>query len=168
MKTRLIIGVTGHTRVGKTTYARNLKDDYNKKGMKCEVYSFASALRAEVNPSCKMTYGIDAYTKDPTEKEVIRHMLIEHAEARRAVDPQYWIKQLAYTLTDCKRWDVAIIDDVRYENEAHWIWYMGGEVHRLYRHGIAAHGKHEDQRIFQITQMVTAKKNKQIKLEVLK
>lgn len=83
-------------------------------------YSFADALRRELECFIAQYYGISVWTTDPEEKEFIRPYLITHGMARRTQDPDYWVKQ---TVTEVQRdvqRDPSIIPcivDARFRNE---------------------------------------------------
>lgn len=83
-------------------------------------YSFADALRRELAPFLAECYGIDVWSMTSEQKEFVRPYLITHGMARRATDPDYWVKR---TMDEISR-DVAadpetrpFIVDARFENE---------------------------------------------------
>lgn len=83
-------------------------------------FSFADALRRELDSFLISCYGISAFTVRLAEKEFIRPYLITHGMARRATDPDYWVKR---TMDDIKAAAVAdpeiipCVVDARFANE---------------------------------------------------
>lgn len=59
-------------------------------------------------------------------------------ELRRAQDPLYWVKKLQAELVDAKSrgFGLAVVTDVRFENEAEMIKAAGGDIWKVVRPGM--------------------------------
>lgn len=130
---RIIIGITGLARSGKTTAAKFLVEEKN-----FEQVSFAWALKQ----ACSAMYGVsidkfvlgDRLGIDPFWKITYREMLqkVGTDMIRNHLDPDFWVKRVAYQVS--KMADIGIpvvIPDVRFENEATWVREQGGTIIRL-------------------------------------
>lgn len=124
----MIIGISGKMGCGKSTLARHLS-----KRTGYPVFSFAGKLKEEVSEIYNIPMKFLNEKKDMIvfaagfEKPMtIRELLQEHGSERRAQDANHWIKLLAEELPPD-----AIIDDLRYRNEAAFIRSRGGVLIRL-------------------------------------
>lgn len=108
----MIIAIAGHNRVGKSSLARQLKQEYAALGMTAEIYSFASTLRYEIYKE---------FDRDWLEKKSpeARKLLRAWGDARRSKDPMYFVKPLVskMKILQDKKDHVSIIDDVYHVNE---------------------------------------------------
>lgn len=113
---RLVLAL-GYTRqVGKDRIATVLHDI----DPHFQRFSFADALRRELDPFLLACYGISAFTTDPIQKEFIRPYLITHGMARRATDPDYWVKRTMEDVRGAMEADphmVPVVVDARFVNE---------------------------------------------------
>lgn len=123
-----IIGFCGYARSGKDEAVRALV----AKGFKR--VAFADQLKEEVCRTMGLSKGMLELTKGEW-----RPLLVEWGRGRRRMDPDYWINKVAANLPEG---DVAI-SDVRYPNEAKWIWSLGGFLIRMIRPGVEANNEEE-------------------------
>ncbi len=82
-------------------------------------FSFARALKEDLDPFLRQHYGVDIWTCSTEQKEWVRPLLISHGMAMRARDPDHWVKR---TIADIKahlaREDIIpIVTDCRFVNE---------------------------------------------------
>jgi hypothetical protein len=77
-----------------------------------------------------MNFKISALTSKEEEKKIIRPLLVAFGEAKRKINPDYWVGVLDHLLL---KNGLTIISDVRYENEADWIISKGGKILHLNR-----------------------------------
>lgn len=123
----MIIGISGVARSGKDTLANNFVNIFKSLGIKAKRYAFADELKREVRPFLKKKIGIDPFTKDDEEKKIIRPFLVAYGtNIRRALNKDCWIQTLKSYI---KQDEIAIISDVRYENEAEWVKENGFLIH---------------------------------------
>ena len=123
----MIIGISGVARSGKDSLANNFVTIFEALGIKAKRYAFADELKREVNSFLKEKTGLDAFTQDDSEKKMIRPLLVAYGtNIRRALNQNCWIDTLSQFL---KTDEIAIVSDVRYENEADWIQENGFLIH---------------------------------------
>ncbi len=120
MGKRIIVGVTGKRRAGKDTFAGVLVREFGFRRV-----AFADALKAEV----AVFLGLTAAELE-VRKEDFRATLQEAGQARRRMDPRYWIKRVSAVVA---RHGYVVVPDVRYLNEAQWIHNRGGLIVRVAR-----------------------------------
>jgi len=134
----VIIGILGQMRSGKTTLARAILAEYDSRFIQgAKIYSFAEALRQECaellwpNQNAQTARGWWT-TLESQFKSEVRPLLQAVGQAKRRFnDADYWVNALALTIPADEE-HLAIIDDVRHENEARWILENGGIIIRLH------------------------------------
>lgn len=127
-----VIGFTGQAKSGKSFLSKELARIAFESGFIPNLVSFAGALKRNAIAA--------GFSKEDNPKEYRKYCQTEGA-ARRAEDPDYWIKltvkeinsilQKEYECLDRgdKYWEhVVIIDDVRYQNEIDTVLRMGGSM----------------------------------------
>jgi hypothetical protein len=123
----MIIGISGVARSGKDTLANNFVTIFEALGIKAKRYAFADELKREVNSFLKEKTGLDSFTQNDDEKKIIRPFLVAYGtNIRRALNINCWIDTLKEFIS---KDEIAIISDVRYENEADWIQENGFLIH---------------------------------------
>lgn len=108
----MIIAIAGHNKIGKSTLAKWLKEEYTRTGKTAEIYSFAQTLRYEL---------YQQFDKEWLEKKSneARRLFRAWGDARRAQNSMYFVTPLLKRLSimqDTKD-HIAIIDDVYHVNE---------------------------------------------------
>jgi len=113
-----MIGISGYARSGKDTFGEALVRILQRYGIKAKTYALATQLKIDINFLTEGDFKISAFTKDDEEKKIIRPLLVGYGEAWRKADPDHWI-----SVVDCnlEPRTLAIITDIRYENEADYI-----------------------------------------------
>jgi hypothetical protein len=121
-----IIAIAGNARSGKDTLGKHLVSILGEYGIKAKCYSFASQLRKETDEFLLKTLNISAYTEDNDEKNIIRPFLVFWGtEIRRKLDDLIWIKQVESMISDN---EVAIITDLRFQNEMEFVKNNNGQI----------------------------------------
>ncbi len=137
-----IIGFSGFARAGKDTCADITKEmlpGYSRS-------SFAHRLKYECSLMLSMVDDDFPNLFETEDKVKYRDFLVFWGKFRRKQQEDYWIKNLE----DEKSNPVStktIISDVRYPNEAQWIWKQGGIVILVERPGVGPANEEEGQSI---------------------
>ena len=147
MSNKQIIALTGPKGVGKTTIAKEIEArDWQDR---C-ILSFADPLRRMMSQLIPMSLMTDPELKEkPLEwmgGKSPRQLLqsIGTDWGRDMVSETIWIDAMRRMISD-QSFDVIIIDDCRFENEAQMVRDMGGIVVGLEREGIAYTGEHQSE-----------------------
>lgn len=135
-----IIGLSGKKRHGKDTLGAQLARLGYRRA------AFADALYAEVSDKTGVPLRVlcDPELKDAPLHELggrsPRAVLQEYGMARRAADPEYWVRQVKHLVetAPAPRW---VITDVRLPNEAAWVESCGVLV-RVVRPSIGSDDAH--------------------------
>jgi len=131
MTTKHIIAIAGNARCGKDTLGKNFSYLLKEYGIKSSLYSFADELKRETDDFLKQTLGISSYTDDDNEKAIIRPFLVFWGtEIRRKLNPTIWVDKV---LKRIKEDEVAIITDLRFENELEFVKSHNGSIIYLSR-----------------------------------
>jgi len=126
----MIIGIGGYARSGKDTFGEALVKIFHNYEIKSKTYALATQLKFDIDSLTKSDFGISAFTKNDAEKYIIRPLLVGYGESWRKANPDHWLEILHSNLEPNT---LAIITDVRYENEADWIIKNNGNVIYLNR-----------------------------------
>ena len=146
-----ILAFCGYARVGKNTVAEAPCFNTGTDCMhtKWTHQAFANPLKSDVmsmivGASKRINLPKDTRPKwqwfhDAEKKEQIRPLLVEHGRFMRILDPDYWVKRMdSQHLAHDSDGEVTgsyIITDLRYKNEAEWVWKYGGTVVGILRPG---------------------------------
>lgn len=121
------IGLCGAARCGKDTFYSIAKEYLVNLGYQPYRLSFADILKQDVNEFLYEKTGINAFTEDPKEKELIRDFLVAYGtKLMRRIDENYWISKVEEKVRQLPPWGgvpipLPIFTDVRYLNELKWI-----------------------------------------------
>jgi hypothetical protein len=142
-----LIGISGFARAGKDTFCERCSDILLKYGLKSRQFSFANALKNELNDLLLDNIGISAFTEDNEEKKIIRPLLVTYGtEVRRKLNPACWIESISSKVEESlKEGYYVFISDVRFLNEASWIQDSGGLLFNIQRDGIGPANKDEQE-----------------------
>jgi hypothetical protein len=116
---KTIIGICGNARCGKDTMAELIQEVLADIGIKSKKINLADSLKDELRDFVDQTLGIDVYTNNTEEKNIIRPLLVTWGtHVRRKLDEDIWLKKAVEKMKDeC----VYIIPDIRYPNEMDWL-----------------------------------------------
>ncbi len=125
-----MIGISGYARTGKDTFGEALKKILYNYGIKAKTYALATQLKYDITFLTESDFNISAFTKDDSEKKIIRPLLVGYGEAWRNANPDHWLEILDSNLEPRM---LPIITDIRYENEADYILENQGFILNLNR-----------------------------------
>lgn len=115
---KLLIGVSGFARSGKDTFSSLVKSEFLKTGKNVKIFSFAFALKRDIDGFCSTKIGISALTEDSALKSIIRPILISYGQIQRHLsNGKYWIDILKPEVDAFFEGggDIAIISDLRFK-----------------------------------------------------
>jgi len=122
----MVIGVSGLARSGKdlfTTVAQDiLETEYNFTTDRC---ALAFELKRDLDDLISGKTGIDVFTEDTGEKNIIRPLLVAYGDVMRKVsEGKYWTNKLNDRIKSSSA-DIFFVTDIRHdfypEDEAMWI-----------------------------------------------
>lgn len=119
---KTIIGIAGFSRSGKDTLAKNIKLLLEKEGNKVGLFSFAKALKTDINSFCVEKFNISAFCEESELKSKIRPILIAYGNCQRNVTSGgYWIERLKPEIEVFfnSGGDYALVTDLRFKEFEH-------------------------------------------------
>lgn len=127
-----LIGIAGPMKTGKSTLAARLSQVFD-----LPVVSYAEAVRQEVSQAffhkqqrAEARFLWDAL--ESADKSLTRPILQAWGQGKRdLIGPDYWVNRLQ-EYVEKRGYEAAIVDDVRYANEAEHIFTNDGIMFRLY------------------------------------
>ena len=137
-----IIGISGMARSGKdlfTTVAQNILKD---KGIKTDRCALAYELKNDLKDIIKDKTGINVFTEDTKEKNIIRPLLVAYGDVMRKIsEGKYWTSKVENRLSTIKA-DIVFITDIRYdiypEDECYWLQRkMNGKLIHLIKYSMS-------------------------------
>jgi|LauGreDrversion4_2_1035121.scaffolds.fasta_scaffold01389_2 hypothetical protein len=115
---KLIIGISGFATSGKDTCASLVCSYLDHAGFKSKTFSFANALKQDIDDFCTQKIGISAFTTEPLLKSKIRSILISYGQIQRDLsNGTYWIHKVSPKIDDFFNLggNVAIVPDLRFK-----------------------------------------------------
>jgi len=110
-----IIGVSGFARSGKDLFAKVAQNVLEKRGLKVEKYALAYELKNDLKDLIKTKVGIDVFTENTEEKNIIRPLLVAYGDVMRKVsEGKYWTGKIEQKIKQSNA-DVIFITDIRYD-----------------------------------------------------
>lgn len=154
---KFVIGISGFKGVGKDTLADALENSVNKLPMIGSIgrFAFAAPLYAMMDALLPFI-GVDP-SKEPTTREnkesplpvigASRRVLLQTlgTEWGRMLDQDFWLKILEARIK-ASRFDVVMVTDVRFDNEAKLITDNGGFIINIERPGFGAQDEHRSEK----------------------
>lgn len=121
----LVIGVTARSEAGKSTVAKAVAKEATTKGLNVDIFEISNYILKE---------AIGAKSIPPKERSELSsdeiEELVKLGVQRREENPEYWIKLLVNDMAR-KKPDVALIPNIRFENEAQAVRKMDGKIIRI-------------------------------------
>ena len=111
----ILLGLTGRARSGKGVVARAIQDDC-KGRLDCKIYEISDYVLADMNRLGKLP----GKTRSMLDKEDLS-LLVQHGHWMRSRDEFYWLDYVTEDI-DKDKPDVAILPNIRFRNEAEFIW----------------------------------------------
>jgi hypothetical protein len=111
--------IAATARSGKDVTTKAFIKLFAQNGINAKRFAFADALKREVNPLTLLNLGINAFTEDSYEKQLIRPLLLAWGKIGRNLDENYWVKKVSAEIKNSEPC-LAIISDCRYPNEANY------------------------------------------------
>lgn len=142
----MILGLSGFARSGKDTFCDLAIKYYSKKNRHCKRFAFADELKKDMDDFLIEKFKISSFSEDPNEKKIIRPLLVSYGNAKREVsNGMYWIDSIRDEADlISKNGGVAIVTDVRFENELNWINSNKGSSIHITREGNQAANQEEE------------------------
>jgi hypothetical protein len=116
----LVLAITATRRAGKDTLYQRL----NTLSPRFRRFAAADALKSQLAPFIQEHYGIDVWTAEGEDKELVRPLLISHGMAKRQRDASYWIRKVIEDIdaTVALHPDtIPVVSDVRFINECAYL-----------------------------------------------
>lgn len=132
-----IIGISGLARSGKDSLCKLLLGSIENS----KRFALADVLKENINPFLIEQFGIDIFTCSPSEKELVRPLMVAYGKVlRNKTSGKFFTDFLEKKISE-DNCEIAIITDVRYdefkEDEVSWVKNkMGGVLVHLSRQGI--------------------------------
>jgi hypothetical protein len=118
MNNKTVIGISGFARSGKDTLASLLNSKLNERGFRSKIFSFATALKLDMESFLVDKFGISPFTNESDLKSKIRPLLIAYGNAQRdSSKGTYWFNRLKPEIDSFfeNNGSVAIIPDLRFK-----------------------------------------------------
>ena len=145
-----LIGISAVAGAGKDTVFTLMSKEFQKTGYNPLRFAFADRLKKNIDPFLTNHLGIGAFTRVDYEKDIIRPLLVAYGETMRGAVEDYWVdvveEQMFLFKEQHDKRDarmMAIVTDVRYENEARRLKNLGGKILHIERDGVVAPNESE-------------------------
>jgi len=120
-----VIGVSGFARSGKDLFTTVAQKLLTEQGLKTEKYALAYELKNDLKDLIKSKVGIDVFTENTNEKNIIRPLLVAYGDVMRKVsEGRYWTGKIEEKIKQSTA-DVVFITDIRYDvypqDECTWL-----------------------------------------------
>lgn len=126
----LVLGLAATRQVGKDTlFARLSTLDYRFRR-----FAMADALKSDLATFVLQNFGVDVWTAEGEDKELVRPVLIAYGMCQRERDPGYWVKKVMAQIDAAATLSPDIIPtvcDVRFVNEALYLSAHYGDSFKL-------------------------------------
>lgn len=123
----MIIGIIGKLQSGKTTFANIIKDLHPE----TELLAFADSLK-EVIYNAGICSKEELWEKK-TEFSRLMMQRIGTEIIRKQVDSYFWVNKMITKLREIDQDKLIVIHDIRFQNEADMVNFLGGKLIRIIR-----------------------------------
>jgi hypothetical protein len=111
-----ILGLTAYARTGKDSLANILIHEYPM--LDIRRFAFADNLKTHLAEFVKLRFGYDVFNLTDEQKKIVRPLLIAYGCAQRAIDKDYWVKQVDEQIVGYG--GNVVIPDFRFPSEAEY------------------------------------------------
>lgn len=145
----IYIGIAGAAGSGKDLFGQKLIELLNSSGKTAIRRAFADALKVELFDFTIVNYKISPFTKNRSEKELIRPLFIAHGNCKRKVSlGTYWINRLIENTSHLSSYvSHCVVPDLRFAeyeyDEVDFIKSNGGIVIFIERNGVYDYDENE-------------------------
>jgi hypothetical protein len=120
-----LIGISGVARSGKDLFTTVAQEVLKQHGLKTERFALAYELKSDLKDLIHTKTGIDVFTENTEEKNIIRPLLVAYGDVMRKItEGKYWTQKVEQRLGKSNA-DVVFITDIRYdhyiEDECAWL-----------------------------------------------
>lgn len=120
-----LIGISGLARSGKDLFTTVAQEVLKQHGLKTERFALAYELKSDLKDLIHTKTGIDVFTENTEEKNIIRPLLVAYGDVMRKItEGKYWTQKVEQRLGKSNA-DVVFITDIRYdhyiEDECAWL-----------------------------------------------
>ena len=121
-----LIFLSGNAKSGKDLFADNACKYFRQHGLVARKFALADSLKYKLEDFIQDNFGFSSFTKDPSNKELIRPIMISFGCAKRKMsNGRHWIETLSgYIDKHREVIDIGIVTDVRFaeyeDDELKW------------------------------------------------
>ena len=120
-----LIGISGVARSGKDLFTTVAQEVLKQRDLKTERFALAYELKSDLKDLIHAKTGIDVFTENTEEKNIIRPLLVAYGDVMRKItEGKYWTQKVEQRLGKSNA-DVVFITDIRYdhyiEDECAWL-----------------------------------------------
>lgn len=127
-----LIGLSGVAKSGKDTLCEFLIKEFKNQGIEAKRYSIADIIRDNLKDVLVRDLGIDPYNCSPSDKELIRPLMVEYGLAIREKTNGLGFTQKVLEKIKSDGNILPIVTDIRYdefeEDEVQWVKSNGGKL----------------------------------------
>jgi len=123
-----LIVLAGVSRSGKDSFFQCLYRYFNGNpyGPHVQRVSLGDYCKKNCDEFCKQQFGISAFTSDPTEKELIRPIIVESVKIKKKQNPDYYINLVKPEIKKIlKEKNIPVCTDGRYPEEVKYFKKLG-------------------------------------------
>jgi hypothetical protein len=139
----MIIGLCGVAGSGKDSFY-NFCSEYLFENKPCIRFAFADALKKDIEKFLIKEFGINPFTENRREKEIIRPLLVGYGMSKRNFCENYWIDKISDEVKENSLNNICFITDVRFHNEVDRIHELGGFCIYIKRNGVGPANQEEE------------------------
>lgn len=150
-----LLGIAGNGFSGKDTLYLILEKILKESNIETDRIALADPLKSELSEFTKSQYGINIFTKDYKEKEIIRPIMVSHGKIRRTLSQGRYFTDIAQKRLKENIEDgiLSIVTDIRYmfyqTDEVDWLKSNNGllvYIERINQDGSIVPPANEDER----------------------
>lgn len=130
---KIIYGISGVARSGKDTATQIIINKCKEKGITAKRFALADALKQDCKDFIEQKLGLNVFSQDTKEKDLIRPLLVWYGDVKRKQsNGKYWIDIITNHINNSDA-SVCIVSDIRYAqyeyDELQWVKEKGKLIH---------------------------------------